>query len=187
MSAALAAEAPKRPRRSPPPSQTPPAAPPPVRIVNKRDLCREANISRTTLDERIARDPHFPVVRRGGGNGDSWGFDADAALARLADDLPKQDGDLSPNQQFMALRVLRMERDMATEAGGLLVAAEMRVALARGLTGLRRGLTGSLVAKAAEKLGLTREQQRLLRGLIEDELRAFVAGMAQTGLPDADE
>ncbi|TPG53259.1 hypothetical protein EAH89_17225 [Roseomonas nepalensis] len=185
MSAALAAEAPKRQRRSSPP-QLPPAEPQP-RILNKRDLCREAGISRTTLDERIARDPHFPVLRRGDGNGDSWEFDAEAALARLADDLPRPDGELSPNQKFMALRVLRMERDMAAEAGGLLVAAEMRVALARGLTGLRRGLTGPLVAKAGETLGLTRDQQRTLRALIEDELRAFVAGLAQTGLPDADE
>ncbi|MFC0384346.1 hypothetical protein [Muricoccus vinaceus] len=187
MSAALADERPKRRRPLSPATPAAPAVPSKARTLNKRELCWEAGISRQHLDDRIARDPRFPILRRGGGNGDSWEFDADAALARLADDLPKQDGDLSPNQQFMALRVLRMERDMATEAGGLLVAAEMRVALARGLTGLRRGLTGSLVAKAAEKLGLTREQQRLLRGLIEDELRTFVAGMAQTGLPDADE
>ncbi|WP_424138176.1 hypothetical protein [Roseomonas chloroacetimidivorans] len=182
MSAALAAE-PKRTRRVP----QSPIAPPKPRIVNKRDLCREAGISRTTLDERIARDPLFPVLRRGSGNGDSWEFDAEAALARLAEDLPKDDGELSPNQQFMALRVLRMEREMAIEAGGLLIAEQMQGALVRGLTGLRREFTGAFVADVAKALGLTKEQQRLLRGMVEDRLRTFVAGLAQTGLPDADE
>jgi hypothetical protein len=185
MSAALAAEPQKRTRSASKPAETPP--PPKPRIVNKRDLCREAGISRTALDERIARDPHFPVIRRGSGNGDSWEFDAEAALERLAEDLPKGDGDLSPNQQFMALRVLRMERDMAIEAGGLLIAEQMRSALARGLTGLRREFTGAFVTDVAKALGLTKEQQRLLRGMVEDRLRTFVAGLAQTGLPDADE
>ena len=183
MSAALSADPPKRQRRVPPEA---PVAPPKPRILNKRDLCREAGISRTTLDERIARDPHFPILRRGGGNGDSWEFDAEAALARLADDL-KPDEDLSPNQRFMELRAKDLERKQAIEAGGLLIAEQMRSALGRGLTGLRRDFTGPFVAEVAKALGLTKEQQRLLRGMVEDRLRTFVAGLALTGLPDAEE
>jgi len=181
MSAALAAEPPKRRGRA----LMPPPAPPKPRIVNKRELCREAGISRPHLDERIARDPNFPIIRRGGGNGDSWQFDAEAALARLAENL-KSDEDLSPNQRFMELRARDLERKQAIEAGGLLVAEQMRGALVRGLTALRRELTSGVPVKADKLMGLTKDQQSALRGLTEDELRAFVAGLEQTGLPDAD-
>jgi hypothetical protein len=184
MSAALAAEPPQRKRRA---RKAEPSAPPAPRIVNKRNLCREAGISRTTLDECLARDPTFPVVKRGGGNGDGWQFNAQLAVARIAELLARTEKDLSPNQRFMDLRARDLERKQAIEAGGLLVADHMRAALARGLTALRRGMTGTIPVKAAEKLGLTREQQRALRALIEDELRIFVTGLAQTGLPDADE
>lgn len=180
MSAALASEPPRRVRRTARP------APPEPRILNKRALCQEAGISRPTLDARIAADPHFPILRRGRANGDDWQFNADVALAHLARDLPRSEEDLSPNQQLVALKVRRLEREMAEEAGGLTRTEEVRSSLSRAFTVLRRDLTGTVPTKAAEVLDLTRDQQRLLRGLIEDGLRTFVAGLKATGLPDVE-
>lgn len=179
MSAALAAEPAQRPKRG--------RVAPEPRVVNKRELCLEAGITRPTLDARIASDPHFPVIRRGRANGDDWQFDAEKAVARLAELAPSRKGDLSPNQELLAIRVIREKRSLAEEAGALAVSEEVVISLTRGCTALRRGLTGRVVEKAAERMGLSREQQRLLRGLIEDELRAFVAGLSQTGLPDVGE
>ncbi|MFH5924564.1 hypothetical protein [Roseomonas xinghualingensis] len=186
MSAALSAEPPPRKPRARKTKPAAPIAPPGPRLVNKRDLCREAGISRTTLDECLARDPAFPIVKRGGGNGDGWKFNAELAVARLAELLARTEKDLSPNQRFMELRARDLERKQAIEAGGLLIAEQMRGALARGLTALRRELTSGVPVKAGKLMGLSKDQQRILRGLIEDELRAFVAGLEQTGLPDAD-
>lgn len=186
MSAALAAEPPRK-RRSRKPEQPAPAPTCAPRLLNKSELCREALISRPTLDACLARDPTFPVVRRGGGNGDTWQFDADVAVPRIAELLARTEKDLTPNQRFMDLRARELERKQAIDAGGLLVAEHMRGALSRGLTGLRRDLTGAFIAEVAKGLKLTKAQQRLLKGMVEDRLRTFVAGLAQTGLPDADE
>lgn len=187
MSAALAAEPPprkRRPRRTKADALTPAPGP---RIVNKRDLCREAGISRTTLDECLARDPGFPIIRRGGGNGDSWQFSAELAIPRIAEILARTEKDKSGNARFMDLKSIDLERKQRIEAGGLLIAEQMRGALTRGFTGLRRELTGAFVLEASKALGLNREQQRLLRGMVEDRLRTFVAGLMQTGLPDVDD
>ncbi|MBP0493983.1 hypothetical protein [Roseomonas indoligenes] len=153
-------------------------------IVNKRELAAAAGIAKATLDAKLAEDPDFPVLRRGIGRGDGWQFDREEALARLAELMPSRE-EFSRTQQFMALRVLRMERQTAVEVGALLPAEEARTALVRALTGFRRSMTNDLPVEAGKLLGLSREQQRKLRAMTEDALRAFVAGLHASGLPDA--
>jgi phage terminase Nu1 subunit (DNA packaging protein) len=151
------------------------------RLLNKLELCREAGISRPTLDARLREDPDFPVVSQGV-SGEEWQFDAEAALRRLAETAPVKR--LSPNQQLLELRLTRERRNLAQEAGDLLVASEMRDALSRALSALSRELR-SLPAALGREAGLTPDQQRRLQLAIEEKQRAFVTRLKETGLRDA--
>ncbi|WP_043838828.1 hypothetical protein [Muricoccus aerilatus] len=174
MSAALAAEPSARSRK--------PRPIPERRIVNKRDLCHEVGISRTTLDTRLTNDPAFPVLSRGNGNGDSWQFDLDEARAHLS----KPWREPSFQQQLAARKVLAEDRRLAEEARLLVRREELDTVLRRALLALGRAQR-AMPAELAVEAGLTAEQQRILRAGIERSQRAFVEDLRQSGLGDADE
>jgi len=152
--------------------------------VNKRTLAAAAGIALATLDTRIASDPDFPVVRRGSGKGDEWLFELDEALARLHELAPPTAH--SPNQQFMALRVLELQRKLALEAGSLLLREPTRAALVRSKIALRRGML-AIPSVLAEEMDLTQDQQNLMRAGIERLLREYVERLRADGLPVEEE
>jgi phage terminase Nu1 subunit (DNA packaging protein) len=55
---------------------------PAAQVVGKKQLCEILGWSRPTLDARIAKDPLFPVVSRGG-KGGGWEFDVGEVRAYL--------------------------------------------------------------------------------------------------------
>ena len=147
--------------------------------MNKRTLAVAAGIALATLDARIASDQAFPVVRRGAGKGDEWQFDLDQALSRLEELSPP--AAQSPSQEFMALRVVEKRRAMALEASDLFRKSELLPVLQRASVALRNSLLAMPGTIAAE-MGLTREQERTMRTIIERLLREYVEKMQAQGL-----
>jgi len=156
-----------------------PSAPPAPRTVNRTQLCAELSRSRTWLDERIAADPDFPILRHGA-QGRPYAFDLAAVRLYLQaeDRAASVFAATTPQARLASIRADIAEQDLAERAAKLIDADGMRALLVK-TTAILRAIIGKTVDEVMRRHGFSAAVERDFRASTSAAIDAFEASWAE--------
>jgi phage terminase Nu1 subunit (DNA packaging protein) len=143
-----------------------------VRTVNRTQLSMELGRSRTWLDQRIATDPDFPILQRGG-QGQAYAFDLAAVQAYLqGQDTTASKLPAVTSQGRLAEAKARMaEMDVSDRMSKLVDVEGMRALVGKASGDLRMILdktVGELTRRHGFSVAVEREIAASMGALVDD-------------------
>lgn len=186
------------------------SAPPAAQVVGKKQLCEIIKWARPTLDKRLAQDPLFPVLSRGGPGG-GWAFDVakvmryleGASAARIEEPAEDEErvvtfrpagqtqtkAEESASARLKAAQAALSEDKLRRARGELIEAAPTSQVLAELMVNLRSELL-NIPDQVGRDLDLSDRAIALMKRQVENALRTAVRTLkqklAETAIPPDD-